>query len=429
MKANFMGPYIESECIKDKMTTRRVFRFRLYPSLEQEKRMFHIIETCRRLWNDALSHRRNRWEKEKSSTSYNMQQWILTGERKRDPELCELYSQVAQDVLHRLDNAFKSFFDHVSKSPRFKPFRQDGSFTYPQAYNGSVYLDGGQIHFSKVGDVPIVIHRQAPVDGKLKICTVRREACGEWYAILVYETDELLPAQKEIFESPIGIDVGLKSIIATSDGQKIEPPEFLRKAEKRLRRLQRSLSRKQKGSRNREKARHLVAVQHAKVARQRSNFNHVLSARIVRAHDLVIMEDLRIKNMVRNRHLAKSIHDAAWYQLRAFIDYKEKRGGGLMHPVEPAYGTQDCNACGARNHILLSQRTFKCDSCNHEQDRDVNAANNYLQKGLKELGQDMPEVTPVEIQPPLPVITPGASRAHETGTVRGGYASSEAHRL
>jgi putative transposase len=326
MKANFMGPYTESECIKDKMTTRRVFRFRLYPSLEQEKRMFHIIETCRRLWNDALSHRRNRWEKEKSSTSYNMQQWILTGERKRDPELCELYSQVAQDFLHRLDNAFKSFFDHVSKSPKFKPFRQDGSFTYPQAYNGGVYLDGGQIHFSKVGDVPIVIHRQAPVDGKLKICTVRREACGERYAILVYETDELLPAQKDIFESPIGIDVGLKSIITTSDGQKIEPPEFLRKAEKRLRRLQRSLSRKQKGSRNREKARHLVAVQHAKVARQRSNFNHVLSVRIVRAHDLVIMEDLRIKNMVRNRHLAKSTHDAAWYQLRAFIDYKEKRG-------------------------------------------------------------------------------------------------------
>ena len=390
--------------------------------MEQEKRMFRIIEACRRLWNDALAHRKNRWEKERSATSYNMQQWILTGERKRDPELRELYSQVAQDALHRLDNAFQSFFDHISKYPRFKPFRQDGSFTYPQAYNGSVFLDGGGkiIHLSKVGGIPIVVHRQVPVDGRLKVCTVRREACGEWYAVLVYETDDLLPAQKETFESPVGIDVGLKSIIATSDGQRIEPPEFLRKAEKRLKRLQRRLSRKQKGSKNHEKARHLVAVQHAKVARQRSNFNHVLSARIVRAHDLVIMEDLRIRNMVRNHHLAKSIHDAAWYQLRTFIDYKEKRVGGLMHPVEPAYGTQDCSACGARNHILLSQRVFKCDECDHEQDRDVNAADNYLQKGLKELGQDMPEVTPVEILTPLPRATWEAGGVYEAGTISGG---------
>ena len=391
--------------------------------------MFQVIETCRRLWNDALSHRKDRWEKERASTSYNMQQWILTGERKRDPELRELYSQVAQDVLHRLDNAFQSFFDHVSKYPRFKPFRWYGSFTYPQSYNGSVFLDGGKIHFSKVGDIPIVVHRQVPVDAKLKICTVRREACGEWYAVLVYETDEPLPVQKEVFESPVGIDVGLKSIITTSDGQKIEPPKFLRKAQKRLRRLQRRLSRKQKGSKNREKARHLVAVQHAKVRRQRENFNHVLSARIVAAHDLVIMEDLRIRNMVRNHHLAKSIHDAAWYQLRASIDYKERRSGGLMHAVEPAYGTQDCSACGARNHILLSQRAFKCDECDHEEDRDANAADNYLQKGLKELGQDMPEVTPVEILPPLPKSTRGASGVYEAGTVGGGYASPEAHRL
>jgi putative transposase len=273
------------------------------------------------------------------------------------------------------------------------------------------------LHLSKVGDVSFVAHRKIPKDGRLNICTIRREPCGEWYAILVYETNEPLPVKKETFESPIGIDVGLKSIIITSDGQKIGPPKFLRKSEKRLKRLQRSLSRKKKGSKNREKARHLFAVQHAKVARQRKNFNHILSARIVAAHDLVVMEDLRIKNMVKNHHLAKSIHDAAWYQLRTFIDYKEKRNGGLMHAVEPAYGTQDCNKCGTRNHILLSQRTFECDSCDYVQDRDVKAADFYLQKGLKEIGQDMPEYTPVEILPPLPEPTREASRVDEAGTV------------
>jgi putative transposase len=400
-------------------TTRQVFRFRLYPGPEQEKRMLRILETCRRLWNDALSHRKSRWEKEGASTSYSMQQWILTGERKRDPELRELYSQVAQDVLHRLDNAFQSFFAHMSKYPRFKRFREEGSFTYPQAYNGSVFLDGGRIHFSKVGDIPIVVHRQVPAGGRLKICTARREACGEWYAVLVYETDEPAPEQKEIFESPVGIDVGLNSLITTTDGLKVEPPEFLRKSEKRLKRLQRRLSRKKKGSRNREKARHLVAVQHAKVRRQRENFNHVLSAAIVAEHDFVAMEDLRIRNMVKNRYLARSIHDAAWYQLKTFIDYKERRVGGLMQPVEPAYTSQDCFFCGARNDVAPGVRTFVCTGCGRTLDRDFNASWKVLQRGLQEVGQDMPEYTPVEIGPPPSQPTGLASLVAEAGTVRG----------
>jgi len=401
-------------------TTRQVFRFRLYPDLEQEKRMLYIIETCRRLWNDALSHRKSRWEKERASTSYNMQQWILTGERKRYPELRELYSQVAQDVLHRLDNAFQSFFDHMSKYPRFKPLRQYGSFTYPQAYNGSVFLAGGKVHFSKVGDIPILVHRQVPVDGRLKICTVRREACGEWYAVLVYETDEPAPEQKEVFESPVGIDLGLNSLITTTDGLKIEPPEFLRKSEKRLKRLQRRLSRKKKGSKNREKARHLVAVQHAKVRRQRMDFNHKLSAAIVAKHDFVAMEDLRIRNMVRDHSLAKSIHDASWYQLKTFIDYKERRMGGLMQPVEPAYTSQDCFFCGARNDVTLDMRTFVCTGCGRALDRDFNASWKVLQRGLREIGQDMPEYTPVEIGPPPFQPTGLASLVEEAGTFFGG---------
>ena len=401
-------------------TTRQVFRFRLYPDLEQEKRMLYIIETCRRLWNDALSHRKSRWEKERAPTSYSMQQWILTGERKRYPELRELYSQVAQDVLHRLDNAFQSFFDHMSKYPRFKPLRQYGSFTYPQAYNGSVFLAGGKVHFSKVGDIPILVHRQVPVDGRLKICTVRREACGEWYAVLVYETDEPAPEQKEVFESPVGIDLGLNSLITTTDGLKIEPPEFLRKSEKRLKRLQRRLSRKKKGSKNREKARHLVAVQHAKVRRQRMDFNHKLSAAIVAKHDFVAMEDLRIRNMVRDHSLAKSIHDASWYQLKTFIDYKERRMGGLMQPVEPAYTSQDCFFCGARNDVTLDMRTFVCTGCGRALDRDFNASWKVLQRGLREIGQDMPEYTPVEIGPPPFQPTGLASLVEEAGTFFGG---------
>ena len=378
--------------------------------------MSSFVEAGRRLWNMALEHRNWRWEKFRQPTGRNLQSWILTAERKVDPALGEMYSQSAQDVLGRLDQAFRVFFKGIAKRPKFKPFRRDGSFTYPQAYNGSVKLGDGKISLSKVGSVPITVHREVPKDGKLKICTVRREACGEWYAILVYDTHEPEPVQKEVFESPVGVDLGLNSVITTTDGLKVSPPKFLRKSEKRLRRLQRWLSRKQKGSKNREKARHLVAVQHAKVRRQRENFNHVLSASIVAKHDFVAMEDLRIRNMVKNHHLAKSIQDAAWGQLKTFVTYKEERVGGLMQPVDPAYTTQDCFFCGIRNEVTLGVRQFVCVGCGRHLDRDFNASWRILSKGLQLVGQDMPELTPSEMGPPPIQPTGMASPVVELGT-------------
>jgi putative transposase len=398
--------------------SRAVFRFRMYPTSGQEERMFSFVEAGRRLWNMALEHRNWRWEKFRQSTGRNLQSWILTAERKADPKLGALYAQSAQDVLGRLDQAFRVFFKGIAKRPKFKSFRRDGSFTYPQAYNGSVTLNRGSILLSKVGEVPIVVHRKVPQDGRLKVCTIRREACGEWYAILTYETDEPLPAQKEIFESPVGVDLGLKSIITTTDGLKVEPPHFFRKPQKRLRRLQRQMARRKKGGKNREYSRHLVAVQHAKVARQRENFNHVLSASIVAKHDFVAMEDLRIRNMVKNHHLAKSIQDAAWGQLKTFVTYKERRTGGLMQPVEPAYTTQDCFFCRARNKVTLDMREFVCVGCGRHLDRDFNASWRILSKGLQLVGQDMPELTPSEMGPPPIQPTGMASLVVELGTTR-----------
>ncbi len=397
-----------------------VFRFRMYPTSKQGEGMFSFVEAGRRLWNMALEHRNWRWEKFRQPTGRNPQSWILTAERKADPALGEMYSQSAQDVLGRLDQAFKVFFKGIAKRPKFKPLRRDGSFTYPQAYNGSVKLGDGKISLSKVGSVSITVHREVPKDGRLRVCTVRREACGEWYAVLVYDADEPEPIQKEAFESPVGVVLGLNSAITTTEGLKASPPKSLRKSEKRLRRLQRRLSRKQKGSKNREKARRLVAVQHAKVRRQREDFNHVLSASIVAKHDFVAMEDLRARNMVRNHALAKSIHDAGWGQLRTFIGYKEKRVGGLMQPVEPAYTTQDCSFCGARNEVTLAMRRFVCIRCGRVLDRDVNASWNVLARGLSKAGQNMPEFTPVEIGPPPSQPTGLASLVREAGTTRDG---------
>jgi len=397
-----------------------VLRLRLYPSREQEARMLIALDTCRRLWNDALSHRKTRWEKERKPTSYNLQQWVLTEIRHADPSIGALHSQVAQDVLHRLDRAFKAFFKHQSRYPRSKKCSSSGSFTYPQAYNGSAKPDAlrRRLYLSKVGNVKSIFHRPLPKDSLLKTCTVIREACGEWYASLVYEDIVSLQDITRKFTSPVGIDLGLRSLIVTSDGAEVPHPQFLRKAEKRLKFLQRVQSRKKRGSKNRFRARKRVASQNARVRRQRADFNHKLSTGLIKAHDLTVFEDLRINNMVKNRRLAKSIHDAGWGQLVRFTSYKALRAGRRVVKVDPAYSTQECFHCGALNKVSLDVREFVCVGCGRPLRRDHNSARVVLKRGLAQVGQDMPELKPVETRPLLFQTTGWASQVDEAGTTR-----------
>jgi putative transposase len=382
--------------------------------------MVLAIDTCRRLWNGALSHRKTRWEKERKSTSYNLQQWVLTEVRHTDPSIGALHSQVAQDVLHRLDRAFKAFFRHQSRYPHFKKRSSSGSFTYPQAYHGSAKPDAlrRRLYLSKIGNVRAVFHRPLPKDSVLKTCTVTREACSEWYASLVYE--EIVPLHDiaRRFTSPVGVDLGLRSLIVTSDGAEVPHPQFLRKAEKRLKRLRRSMSRKKRGSKNRFRARQRVASLHARVTRQRADFNHKLSTGLVRAHDLIVFEDLRVRNMVKNHRLAKSIQDAGWGRLVRFTSYKASRAGRRVVKVDPAYSTRECFHCGALNEVSLDVREFVCIGCGRLLRRDHNSAWVVLKRGLAQVGQDMPELKPVETWPLLVQTTGGASQVEEAGTTR-----------
>jgi len=397
-----------------------------------------MLKAGRRLWNDALAHRKSRWENERKSTSHSQQCSILTAERQADPELGELYSQAGQDILKRLDRAFRSFFEHRARYPRFKKFSESGSFMYPQAYNGSVRPDvtRRRLFLSKVGNVPIVFHRPLRKDSRLKTCTVLREPDGKWFASLVFE--EIVPLQdigvvgsvvKE--KTPVGIDLGLLSLIATSDGEKVEHPRFLRKAEKRLKRVQRIFSHKKKGSKNRNRARKRVASQHSRVKRQRLDFNHKLSTKLVREHGFIAYEDLRIRNMLRNHALAKSIQDAGWGQLVGLTEYKALRAGSMVVRVPAAYSTQECSYCGTLNQVALGVRQFECCGCHRLLDRDTNAAKVTLKRGLAiaglmtgaKVGQDMPELKPVEMEP-LPVQSAGrASSVVEAGTIRDGNIS------
>ncbi len=354
--------------------------------------MLHTIETTRHLWNDALAHRKERWESERKSTSYDMQASILTLEREGNTELCGLHSQVGQDVLRRLDKAFRSFFAHRARHPKFKKRSSTGSFTYPQAYNGSAKPDvrRRRLYISKIGNVKAVFHRPLPKDALLKTCTVTREPDGRWFASLVFE--DVVPLQNVVsrFVSPVGVDLGLRSLIVTTDGVEAEHPRFLRKAEKRLKRLQRAFSHKKKGSKNRFKARERVASHHTKVRRQRLDFNHKLSTALVRRHDLVAFEDLRIRNMVGNHRLAKSIQDAGWGQLVRLTEYKAVARGRRVVRVDPAYSTQECFHCGALNKVSLGVREFDCVGCGRHLRRDQNASFIVLKRGLEKEGRTCP---------------------------------------
>ena len=231
-------------------------RLRLYPNRKQEQKLVQVIEAGRRLWNDALAHRKRRWEKNRLTTTYSQQCWILTAERRSDPMLGLLYAQAAQEILRRLDRAFKAFFDHRASYPRFKSPSESGSFTYPQAYRGSVkpILVRKKFFLSKVGYVNVIFHRELPTSQeKLKTCTVTREKNGDWYASLVYENfrdSSPIPAR---FTKPVGVDLGLNSLVTATDGVKIHHTRILRRFERRLKRLQADFSRTQRGSKNRVK--------------------------------------------------------------------------------------------------------------------------------------------------------------------------------
>ena len=406
-----------------------------------------MIGSARSLWNDALSHRMNRWNKLHVSTSYGQQCAVLTAERKSKLALRELNAQAAQEVLKRLDRAFHVFFENRARYPKFKKFSASGSFTYPQAYNGSVKPDvlRKRLFLSKVGSVRTVFHRPLPADSRLKVATVTREGSGKWFASLVYE-ESVPPTGVHTTAwcaSPIGIDLGLKSLVATSDGMKIEHPRFLSKAEKRLKRLQRSLSSKQKHSMNRDKARRRLGRQNSRIANQRRDFNHKLSTKLILEHGLIAFENLGIANLVRNRRLAKSIQDAGWGQLVGFAEYKAAWAAKSFVRVPTHHSTQECWFCGGVNEVSLEERVFKCRGCHRELDRDINASRVVMKRGLslgnthEELGQDkaritprsfgenppkaVPESTKMPVEARLPyssIQLDGASQVREAGTTR-----------
>lgn len=358
-------------------------KFRLYPTRTQDRIMDETLETCRRLYNVLLSDRI-----ENGSQFYEQSKKLVVL-KQEDKYLLAVHSQVLQDVNLRLDKAYQAFFGGISKYPKFRRRGKYNSFSYPQ-HDIGFKLSGNFLKLGKIGNVRIRLHRQ--IAGRLKRATIIKEI-DQWFVALSVEVEQQLAAKKP--EGSIGVDVGITNLVALSSGETIPNPKFLKISVEKIKRLQRELSRKQKGSNRRGKAKLALAKAWRKVRRQRDDYGHKLSFKLATENKMIVFEELKIQNMTKNHNLASAIIDSTWGKLRLLTAYKAERRGGRVILVNPNGTSQKCSRCGNRECLELSDRLFKCTKCGLTLDRDINAAKNILKAGL---GQPHAETEPLLVR-------------------------------
>jgi len=352
-----------------------MYRYRLYPSKKQKQHLFKSFDICKEIYNELLETSIKIYKETGKTLSKFDFDKLLTG------LYPEVYAQVKQNISDRVSKAFQNFFRRVKDPsckkkgfPRFKS--RIHSITYPQ--HGFKFLSQRRLHVSKIGSIPIVLHRIPK--GKVKTLTIKQNKVGQWFAIFVCEVG--VKPVKNTSKKEIGIDVGLTSFATTSDGVFVNNPRYLVKAEKRLKLLSRRLSRKKKGSKNRKKSKHILAKQHLKVSNQRFDFLHKLSYELTKNNKTIVVEKLNIKGMLHDHHLAKYIGDASWNAFINMLEYKAVTSGSALIKVNPKNTSKTCSNCGAIVDMPLNQREYRCGVCGFVCHRDLNASINILKIGL-----------------------------------------------
>ena len=368
------------------MTTRGAvltFKYRLLPSRRQHAALADICEAQRQLYNAALQERIDCYRKTGKGRSYIDQCRALTECRRDLPEMAALPANVQRCTLKRLDEAFAGFFRRVklrNGKAGFPRFRGKGWWTsFGFAEFSGVKFDGRRLRFKGLpGGLRVHLHRPLPEGADIRSCTFKREHKG-WcvYFQIAVETPE-----KRTMERAIGIDLGLKVFAYQSDGVIVPNPRIARRAEREVRRRQRALTRCKRGSNRRRKVRARLARAHAAVMNARTTWLHQQSARIANSYDLIAVEDLNVRGMVRNHSLARSISDAAWSKFLDMLDYKAVRAGSHLIRVNPKNTSQRCSGCGELVSKSLAVRTHSCPSCGLVIDRDWNASLNILRAVL-----------------------------------------------
>lgn len=353
-------------------------KFRLYPTAEQEQQFLQHAGSCRWVWNKILEQSISRYDAEQKFVFYNESCKILLDLKKEYEWLKDTNSQSLQVSLKYLDAALKSSFKSSAKRKGFPKFKSKAksstSFVVPQHFD----IGDKSIKLPKIGRVKYKKHR--PIVGIPKRMIIRLDV-DQWYVSIVCE----VPVAPKVVEinSAVGIDLGIKEFAVTSDGEVIKW-NYPHKLEKKIVRQQRELARKQKGSNRRQKARITLAKTYRQIRRQRLDFHHKAACSIAKSYDLVSLENLNIKGMVRNRKLARSVSRQGWYQFRTILANKLEHRGKHLQIVDRFFpSSKTCHACGWVQDMPLDSREYVCGNCGGKWDRDANAAVNIRNEGIR----------------------------------------------
>jgi putative transposase len=360
----------------------RAFRYRFYPSDAQAAQLSRTFGCVRKVYNLALAARSEAWAERRERVSYGATSALLTA-WKRTEELAYL-NQVScvplQQALRHLETAFVNFFAKRAGYPRFKSRKKSRRCA---EYTASAFrFRDGRLTLAKMAEpLDIVWSRPLPEGAVPSTVTVSQDSAGRWFVSLLCRDQDIQPLPTN--DTAVGVDAGLDHLLTLSTGEKIDNPRHERRDRARLARAQRELCRKQKGSANRDKARLRVARVHARIADRRRDHLHQVTTRLVRDNQTVVIEDLAVRNMVKNRKLARAISDAAWREFRSMLEYKANWYGREVVVVDRFFPSSKlCSACGAlAGHMPLDVRIWTC-ACGTTHDRDVNAAKNILAAGL-----------------------------------------------
>lgn len=359
---------------------RRAYRYRFYPTPEQESLLRRTVGCCRFVYNRALALRQEAWtQRQEKLSGYDLIKKIT--EWKKDPEtewLSEVSNVPLQQAVNNLEVAYRNFFAKRAKYPTFKKKSSGGSCRFTEC---GFRIKNGEVWLAKT-KAPLDIRwsRPLPEGAPPKQCTVRLTPSGKWYISFLCDVE--IPHLPKV-EKTVGLDMGISALVTTSDGEKIANPRPMRKWRKKLAQAQKHLARKQKGSKRRLRAKRKVARIHEKISETRKDQLHKLTTRLVRENQTIVIEDLSVRNMVRNHCLAGSISDAGWSMLRTMLEYKCNWYGRELKAVDRWFpSSKTCHECG---HVVeklpLNVRKWCCPKCGVTHDRDVNAAINILSAG------------------------------------------------
>jgi putative transposase len=363
------------------MKQKKAYKYRFYPSEEQKRILAQTFGCCRYVYNWALRERTDAYYKRSERLYYEdtAGRLVLLKKQEETSWLNEVSSVPLQQALRNLDRAFRNFFEGRADYPTFKKKRNQQSATYA---SNAFSWDGKSLTLAKMTEpLDIRWHRPLPNGCKPSSVTITKDEAQRYFVSLLVE-EEIKPL--EVTSKMVGLDLGLKSMVITSDGQTYGNPKFFHKEEKKLAKAQRRHAKKKKGSKNRAKARLKVARIQKKIAERRRDYQHKLSTKIIRENQVVCVESLQVKNMVKNHSLAKAISDVGWSEFVRQLEYKASWYGRTFVKIDKFYpSSKRCFDCG---HILdslpLDVREWTCPECGVHHDRDINAAKNMLAVGL-----------------------------------------------